>query len=160
MKTLHRVVGIGLLVALTLGVCVQYGATDNRSYPSTIDIIEEPGTYDGETVLLFGEVETVGETVVISIGPDSREVPIIVADVPPAVMSQIESGGSIQVYGTLHDNSNSITAENVVVDFASSSDFLYVYVTSLVGLLFAVLSFLWYWRIDFRRLRFVSRGES
>jgi hypothetical protein len=150
-----------ILVVLVLGACVGYGGADRWSYPDSADIAQDPDTYDGERVLLFGEIVSVDEeTLVIETETSSTLLQFSVEGVSPAVLDTLETGGSVQVYGTLRSDASIVAAEEVVVDFRSPDDFLYVYATSIAGGLLAAAYFLWHWRLDIRRLAFRPRGEG
>jgi hypothetical protein len=163
MKRTRRVGVLLVLIVLTLGACVGYGAADRWSYPDNEAIAQDPGAYDGERVLLFGEIVSVDEereTLVLETETPSTVLQFTVEDVSPAVLDTLDSGGSLQVYGTLRSESSAVVADEVVVDFQSPADFRYVYVTSIAGGLLAAAYFLWHWRIDIRRLAFRPRGDE
>lgn len=160
MQPRYRLLGIVVLVILTGGLCVQYAATDHWAYPETEAVAAEPEAYDGEQLLLFGEVKAVTETtILIEIPTDPQSLELTVEGAPPDVIGSVTPGGEIQVSGTLRADGTTIVADRVVADFRSPGDFRYVYATSVLGAMLAAGYFLWYWRIDPRRLRFVRRGE-
>jgi len=157
----YRVLGLGVLLLLLTGVCVQYAAADHWSYPSTDDIASEPEAHDGETVLLFGVVRAVDETsaeIVVFAGTDPK-LELTVVDAPATVTGNVEVGGSVQIYGTLREGSSVVVADGVVVDFRHAIDRFYAYGTSILGGILAALYFLRHWRVDVRTLRFRPRGD-
>jgi hypothetical protein len=157
----YRVLGIGVLLLLLTGVCVQYAATDHWSYPGTEDIASDPEASDGEVVFLFGRVQAAdgtSEQLVVRSGTET-EIELIVRDVPATVTERVEVGSSVQIYGTLREGSSAVVAEAVVVDFGDGTDRLYAYGTSILGGILAALYFLRYWRVDLRTLRFRPRGD-
>lgn len=163
MDTTYRFLGIAVLLLATGGLCVQYAATDHWSYPSPGDISADPEAYTGEQVLLFGDVESIDHTneeIVMGVGGRSTSLELIVEDVTPEIILDLESGGEIQVYGTLQEDASVIVADEVVVDYRHDGDRRYVLGTSILGGLLATGYFLWYWRINLRRFQFEPRGDG
>jgi hypothetical protein len=135
MTTRYRGLAIVVLLLILGGLCVQYAVTDHWSYPSADEIAAEPQTYEGATVFLFGEIESIDPdrgTVLLVTGEDP-EVRFTVEDAPPSVTDSLEAGASIQVYGSLRDEASVVVAEEIVVDYRHTMDRLYVYVTSILG---------------------------
>jgi len=158
MNDRYRVVALFGLLVLLGGLCVWYATADLWDHPSPSDIADDPTAHDGESLLLFGDVRSVDqntETVSIESGP----LEATVHGVDPAILADLEAGGSIQVEGTVEGSEPTIAAETVVVDHRGPTDWHYVYATSIVGAALAIGAFLRYWRIDLRRLRFEQRGE-
>lgn len=156
MRTTYRVLAIVLLLAVAGGLCVQYAATDRWSYPDADAIADDPRAHDGEQVLLFGEVLAVdAERGEILIDVDGTE--FTVEGASAETIDGLEPDGSIQVYGAFQADSGGVTADEIVVDFRSTTDRIYVYTTSILGGLLAAGYFLWHWRIDWRNLRFRLR---
>jgi len=173
MRRLSRFVAICLLVCVAGGLCVGYAEADRWTYPDTEEIALDPATYDGQQVLLFGEVQSVdpatlyGEvqsidpaihTVVITAGSDP-ELEFTVEAVPESSIISVREGAAIQVFGVLDGQSTTVVADEIVVDYRNGADFRYVYGSSLLGGLLAAGGFLWYWRVDPRKLEFVPRGD-
>lgn len=54
---------IGLVILVTAGLGVHYGVAyeDNWPHPTHDELVEDRGAYDGESVLLIGEVTEVGD---------------------------------------------------------------------------------------------------
>ncbi|TYT60707.1 hypothetical protein FYC77_17510 [Natrialba swarupiae] len=157
MEPRHRILGIVVLLVVTGGFCVQFAATDVWT-PSQSDLAADPVAHDGDQVLVFGTVQSVEpdrDAVVVSDGTLEARV----TDVDPKTVSGLEAGGEIQVAGTFHAEPSTIAADEVVVDIEGESDRRYVYGTSILGGLLAVVAFLRTWRIDVRGFRFVPRGE-
>jgi cytochrome c-type biogenesis protein CcmE len=161
MKRRYRFAAICLLVCAAVGLCVLSAEVDRWTYPDTEEIATDPGAYDGQQGLLFGDVKSVdraSRTLVITAGTDPERT-FTVESVPESVTDSVREGGSIQVFGVLAEQSTVIVATEIVVDYRDSTDFLYVYVASLLGGLLAAGVFLWHWRIDLRNLTFVPRGD-
>lgn len=155
----YRLAGVALCLLLAAGLCVGYGASyeDGWPYPTGDQLADEPAGWDGERVLLFGEVqERTSDGLVMAVENDAGEVIREVSVRGTAV--QVEPDGVIQVYGELSERGTVQTAESVVVVNESPGDSLYKLVTSAVGGLVAALLFLRYWRIDPRRGRFERRA--
>ena len=177
MHPTHRLLGIAVLIALLLGLNFVVAAVDYRPYPNQDAIISEPAAYDGEQVFVFKDVETVSTTdsqavvlreiePVVDIGLDGvtravtyREA--VTVDLSDATVSgEIAPGAYIQIYGQLRDESSVIDADRVVVDYQNSADYTYMYGTSILGLLVAVVYFFSHWRIDLQAGSFEPRGEQ
>jgi len=161
MKRGYRLAAICLLVCAAVGLCVLYAEADRWTYPDTEEIAIEPAAYDGQQVLLFGDVESVdraSQRLVITAGTDP-ELEFTVESVPESVTDSVREGGSIQVFGVLAEQSTVIDATEIVVDYRDTTDFQYVYVASLLGGLLAAGIFLWHWQVDVRDLTFVPRGD-
>ncbi|WP_436902621.1 DNA-binding protein [Halovenus halobia] len=154
----RRLAVMVVVLACTLGLCVHYGASydQNWPHPTGDQLAEDPDGWDGETVLLFGEVqEQTPDGLVMTVEDDSGTVVRTVTVRGTTV--NVEPGGVVQVYGRLSQQGTVQTAESVVVVNKSSGDTSYKLLTSLLGGLVAAGLFLRYWRIDLRELRFVSR---
>ena len=156
----YRLVAVCLLLSAAVGLCVLYAAADRSAAPDSEAIAADPGAYDGQQVLVFGDVvgvDAASQSVEIVAGTDpERE--FTVESVPDRTIESIEPGGSIQVDGVLAKDSTAIVAAEVVVDYRHPGDFRYVYLTSIFGGLLAAGGFLWFWRID-PRVGFVPRGD-
>lgn len=155
-----RLAAIAGLGVLALGLCVQYGAVyDERwPHPTGDQLAESPGGWDGERVLLFGDVETTaadGE-LTMTVETDADEVARVVEVRGTSV--DVEPGGVLQVYGELSDRGTVQDAERVVVVNATPRDQLSKLGLSVLGVLAAAVVFLGYWRIDLRRMQFADRG--
>lgn len=162
MNRRYRALGIVLLLAATVGLCVLYAGAELWAQPSNDAVVESPTDVDGQQALLFGEVLSTDhdqQTAVIEI-QEIPQVTVTVTNIRPEQLDQIETGASIQVFGTLEDDSSIIVADNIVIDYRGPADRLYVYATSILGGLLAAGYFLRYWRIEWRQLRFTPRGES
>ena len=154
-----RLVGIALCLLLAAGLCVGYGASyeDGWPYPTGDELAESPADWDGERVLLFGEVrERTPDGLVMTVENDAGEVVQEVTVRGTAVA--VDPGGVVQVYGELSERGTVQTATSVVVVNESPGDSLYKLATSGLGGLVAALLFLRYWRIDPWRGRFERRG--
>lgn len=154
-----RLAGVALCLLLAVGLCVGYGASYENGwpYPTGDELADEPAGWDGERVLLFGEVrERTTDGLVMSVENDAGEVVREVSVHGTGV--RVERGGVVQVYGQLSERGSVQTAESVVVVNRSPADSLYKLATSALGGVGAALFFLRYWRIDWRRVRFERRG--
>ena len=177
MQVTHRLLGIAFLIVLLVGLNFTVAAVDYRPYPNQDAIISEPTAHDNEQVFIFKKVETVSETnsqvvvlretdPVVDIGLDgvTREVTYrkeVTVDLSGVMVSdEIVPGAQIQVYGQLRDESSVIDADRVVVDYQNSADYTYMYGTSILGLLVAVVYFFSHWRIDLQAGSFEPRGEQ
>ena len=177
MQVTHRALGIAVLVVLLIGLNFAVAAVDYRSYPDKEAIHSDPAGFDGEQVFIFKKVETVNrpssqvvvlrkEDRVVDIGSDGitkqfdyrEEVIVDISDT--TVSSTIGEDSQIQVYGQLRDESSVIDADRVVVDYQDSADYTYMYGTSILGLLVAVVYFFSHWRINLRAGCFEPRGEQ
>jgi hypothetical protein len=104
MRRACRLGAVAIVVVFTLGLCVHYGVTydENWPHPTGEQLAEDPGEWDGEQVLLFGTVETIGEDqFTMTVETDAGEVARIVEVHGAAVDAEV--GGVVQVYGTLSD---------------------------------------------------------
>ena len=159
MKSTRRVAVVGLLLIVGVGLCVAYAGADLWAYPSSNDVAADPGGHDGQQVLAFVEVQSVdGDRVVVVWGSDP-ELELTVEGVSGELWERLQLGAAIQVYGQLDDQSTVLVADEVVVDYHGTTDRLYTYGTSILGGLIAAGVFLWYWRINWRKLQFEPRGD-
>lgn len=157
MRPLARIVGIICLSLLLIALCVLYGASHTYDQPSKDAIAAEPSAFDGETIFLFGTVERVDvERNRFNLRSDSLVLEVTGGD--PGTIAELESGSAIQVAGKLTDESSTMSADDVVVDYRTDRDRLWVYGLSIVGGLVSTLIFLLHWSISWRGLRFVPRG--
>ncbi|SFS73454.1 hypothetical protein [Halostagnicola kamekurae] len=164
----RRRLALGIVLSLALlGLCVHHGAAYDDAWPHpTGDQLAADGSeYDGEGVLLFGDVRAVEEDgISIHVTDDSGDVAADL-EVRGVDTTGIEPGGVVQVYGTLEFDGadardGTVMAEKVVVVNASPRASVYKYAASALGGLFAAGFFLRHWRIDSRNLRFVPRGDT
>lgn len=161
MKRIYRFAAICLLLSAAVGLCVLYAEADRGAAPDVEAIATEPGAYDGQQVLLFGEVVSVdaASRSAVMVAGDDPERGFSVESMSASTIDSIEAGSAIQVSGVLAEESTVLIADGVVVDYRNRADRLYVYGASLVGGLLAAGGFLWYWRVDPRKLGFVPRGD-
>jgi hypothetical protein len=154
----YRLLAIGLVLLVTAGFGVHYGAAyeDNWPHPTADELAEDRGAYDGEQVLLIGEVTEIGGDDGLTMMLETsagEEIEIEVRGVKAAV----EPGGVVQVYGTLAEGGTIQQADRTVVVNEDSADGRYkLGVSGIAGLLTAGL-FLYYWRIDIREPAFEVR---
>ncbi|WP_336326829.1 hypothetical protein [Halovenus sp. HT40] len=158
MERRYRIVFIGIFAFLTLGLCIHFGASydQNWPHPTGDQLGEDPDGWDGERVLLFGEVEEQTTDGFVMIVEDDSETVVRTVTVQ-GTDTAVEVGGVVQVYGRLSEQGTRQRAESVVVVNETPGDSQYKLATSLLGGLLAAGLFLRYWRIDWRALRFVSR---
>lgn len=163
MRTRYRLAVIVIAGLLTFGLGVHHGATfdTNWPHPTGDQLAEDIDGWDGEDVLLIGEVTTVlpeEEAVVIEID-DSHDEVVTEVEVD-GVTAEVEEGGVIQVYGELDEAAYELSADAVVVVNREPSDERYKLGMSVLGVLVAIGFFLRHWRIEWRSLSFVDRrGE-
>jgi len=160
MRRVSRLGALVIVLALTLGLCVHYGATydENWPHPTGDQLAEEPGGWDGEQVLLFGAVETVSEDrFTMRVETDAGDVARVVEVRGTSV--DAEPGGTVQVFGELTEQGTVQHADRVVVVVATPELQLSKFVISFVGLVVVVGYFLRYWRVDPRNLAITARGD-
>jgi hypothetical protein len=155
----YRLAAIAVVVALLVGSCGLYAMSDRRPYPSKQAIADDPSAYDGTELLLFGEVTSVDRTA-STVTFVSGQLTVEGRDVDEDVLEDLEAGASIQIYGTLREQSSVIVAERTVVDYRGPGDQRYVRLVSIAGALCGIGAFLWYWRLDWRRLCFRPRRND
>jgi hypothetical protein len=159
MRLAYRLSAVAVLLALTLGLCVHYGATydENWPYPTGDQLADDPDGWDGEQVLLSGVVETVDENqfsmrVETDAGAVARVVTVRGARV------DAEPGGTVQVFGELSERGTVQHADRVVVVVAAAERPPSTYAIVLLGLGTVTALFRRHWRIDFRTLTVTPRG--
>lgn len=150
-----RIVAIVLLLVAAFGLCVWYAEADLWDVPHP----EDPGFQDDERTMLFLDVHSIDPDDGSLIGEHNGHT-IEVRNVDQSVLETIGPESSIQVDGTIADDSSAIVADRIVVDIHDSTDWLYVIGSSIVGLLLALGGFFRHWRIHFRRLQFEPRSAS
>lgn len=160
MRRVSRLGAVAVLLALTLGLCVHYGATydENWPHPSGDQLAEEPGGWDGEQVLLSGVVGTVGEgqfsmRVETDAGDAARIVEVRGANV------DAEPGGTVQVFGELSEQGAVQHADRVVVLAASPGYQPSRFGISFLGLATVAGLLRRHWRIELRTLTVTDRGD-
>ena len=155
MQTRTRIVLVGVLALALLALCVHYGAVydDNWPYPSAERLAEDSDAYEGDRVLLMGEVRSVDGDAdrIVIVSDDIFEVTVHGFD------ERVEPGGFVQVLGTVREGGTDLYAERIVVVERDRGDFHYKLGTSALGAILGAGAFLWYWRIDWRRLTFEVR---
>ncbi len=163
MRTRYRLGIIFLGIVVLLGMGIHYGASyeDAWPHPTGDQLAEDIDGWDGETVLLIGEVTEVDAatdeaTIRITDSQDELVTAVKVA----GVSANVESGGTLQVYGELSDAASEMTAESVTVVNTGPNDQRYKLVLSGLSVLLVAGLFLRYWRIDWLGLQFILReGE-
>lgn len=153
---------VGLIVVLSLlllGLAIHYGATFPDAYPHPTDqqLAEDPAGWDGDVVMISGEVidvDSAGGSVEVAIEYRNELVTVVTAE---GVEAEVEPGGHIQIYGELDDGATGMNVEETVVVNRGPADNLYKLGLSVLGVGLAGATFLWYWRIEWRRLQFMPR---
>ena len=113
-------------------------------YPTADALGADYADHTGETALLFGTVETVGDgTAQIRVESETGPFQMTVHNFEPSV----QSGGAVQVYGALGPN-RTVDAERVVVVNPTGRSVLFKYGISAVAVVLFAGVFLRYWRID------------
>lgn len=154
MRASLRLLGIVLCGLALLGMCVHYAAAydDRWPYPDGADLDANYENHVGERTFLFGtvqETDRANETAEILVETERGQLPLTVSGVDQAV----ESGGTIQVYGTVRPD-RGLAAETVVVVNPAGTSKLFKYAVSLVGVLLVVVLFFRHWRVDTDKLGF------
>jgi hypothetical protein len=157
MSARRRLVVIAFVLVLTLGVCVQYDRADRWSYPSQEELNEGLDRYDGQELLLFVTVADIDRQRG-RVTDEELSFSVDVASIEGQTADRIEAGGEIQVYGTVDAEENTVTAQRVVIDYQNTGDWLYLAVTSLLGVILALAHLVRYWRPDIRSLSLELRG--
>jgi hypothetical protein len=146
---------IGLLLLATAGLGVAADATGEQRwpYPTADTLGAEYADHTGETTLLFGTVESVDDgTARILVEYDEGTFEMTVHNFDASV----QPGGAVQVYGTLKPN-RTIDAGQVVVVNPAGSSLLFKYGISVVAVVFFLLLFFRYWRIDWQSYSLEAR---
>ncbi|RLM37289.1 hypothetical protein [Haloarcula sp. Atlit-120R] len=140
-------VGIVLVLCVTLGGLFVHAeiTEDERSpYPDAADLSTGYESYVGQQLMVFGTVTETGDgELYIKVEGDGTAITLRVTETNTAV----ESGGVVQVYGTLGPE-QTIAAERVEVVNSSRWAELYKYGASAIGALGFLLLFFRYWRIN------------
>ena len=155
----YRLLAIGFVVVATTGLCVHYGMAydDNWPYPDADELAEEGDVYDGESVLLIaGVTDRLKEdrfqiTLTTS---DSERFDIEVV----GFEKQVEPGGVVQVYGPLDQGGLVQYADETVVVNENADDETYKLSLSAFAGVMAAGLFLYYWRVNLRKLQFEVRN--
>ncbi|WP_340097935.1 hypothetical protein [Salinibaculum salinum] len=137
---------VGLLLLATAGLGVYADATeeDRWPYPTADALGAASDDHAGEETLVFGTVEAVrGDTAQIRVEYDEGSFQMTVHNFDASV----QSGGTVQVYGTLGPD-QTIDAERVAVVNPAGSSLLFKYGISVVAVILFLLVFFRYWRID------------
>ncbi|RLM44990.1 hypothetical protein DVK00_11125 [Haloarcula sp. Atlit-47R] len=140
-------VGIVLVLCVTLGGLFVHAeiTEDERSpYPDAADLSTGYESYVGQQLMVFGTVTETGDgELYIKVEGDGTAITLRVTETSTAV----ESGGVVQVYGTVGPE-QTIAAERVEVVNSSRWAELYKYGASAIGALGFLLLFFRYWRIN------------
>ncbi|MGB9954480.1 hypothetical protein ACOZ4F_19000 [Haloarcula marismortui] len=140
-------VGIVLVLCVTLGgLFVHAEITEDEwsPYPDAADLSTGYESYVGQQLMVFGTVTETGDgELYIKVEGDGTAITLRVTETNTAV----ESGGVVQVYGTLGPE-QTIAAERVEVVNSSRWAELYKYGASAIGALGFLLLFFRYWRIN------------
>nr|WP_206043633.1 hypothetical protein [Haloarcula rubripromontorii] len=113
-------------------------------YPDAADLSTGYESYVGQQLMVFGTVTETGDGGIdIRVESDGTAITLRVTETNTAV----ESGGVVQVYGTLEPE-QTIAAERVEVVNSSRWAEFYKYGASAIGAFGFLLLFFRYWRID------------
>jgi preprotein translocase subunit SecF len=151
----RRFLVVGLLLLATAGLGVAADATGEQRwpYPSTDSLGTDYDEQTGETTLLFGTVESVGNgTAQIIVEYDEGTFEMTVQNFDATV----QPGGAVQVYGTLEPD-RTIDAERVVVVNPAGSSLLFKYGISVVAVILFLTVFFRYWRINWQSYSLEAR---
>lgn len=158
MRPWQRGLVVVVLLGIAFGLTVHHAATydENWPHPTGDQLAEEPDGWDGEAVVLIEEVEAVSDDAVVVEVEDSDD-ELVTVVTAYGVDAEVEEGGTVQLYGELDDEASLMAVEETVVVNEDPFDQIYKLAMSVLGLVLAAGLFLYYWRIDWRRLRFVER---
>lgn len=152
----HLLLAVGL-VALALAGGVHYDAAERRHwpYPTEAQVHADYDAHVGEEALLFGTVRSVDPdagtaVVVVDAGRKALVLDVRAIDTP------IETGGVVQIYGTLADD-RTVVAESVVVVERDPGQRLYKFAVSALGAGLALAAFFRDWRIEVSTMTFEPR---
>jgi hypothetical protein len=148
-----------VVLLATAGLCVHYGAVyeDNWPHPTADELAEEPTAYDGERVLLIGEVTADGPGDSLEMELETSSGGTVEINVQ-GIEADVDPGGVVQVYGTLEEGGTVQQAEwTVVVNQGPDGQLYKLAISALAGVATAGL-FLYHWRIDARKLSFEVRN--
>lgn len=157
MQAWKRVLVAALLLGAVSLLGVHYDMVEERHwpYPDEDRLATEYEQYTGQVALLFGTVEEVHaetRTARVTVEHSTGTFSMTVREFDAAV----ESGGTVQVLGTLKPG-HVIVAERVVVVNPAGGSTLYKYAVSLVGALLVLLVFFGHWRVNRATLSFEAR---
>lgn len=177
MRVKQRWLGIIILIILLFGLNFAVAAVDYGPYPEEEDIISDPAAYEGQQVFIFTDVKSVNQSIsqlvilrednpVVDVGLDGvtrrveyrQEVVVNITDTPTA--GRISEGSYIQIYGQLRDDSTTIDATRVVVDYQNTADYRYMYGSSILGGIISVVYFFKNWQINLRNGSFEPRDNE
>jgi len=161
MHRYQRLFTLLVLIVLVTALCVHYGSAyeENWPHPTGDELAEDPDGWDGERVLLFGTVsQQTDEGFVMTVERDNGETARMVAVQERA--PSVDEGGTVQVYGELSDRATVQQADSIVVVNQNAGAGRYKLLVSVLGVVLAAGSFLWYWGIDWRRLAFYTRRSG
>ena len=153
-----RLVAILVLVGVVFGLGVHYDAAEagHSPYPSSTEIAVNYDAHVGEEAFVFGRVLTVDDNrATIEVDSD-RGVFQLTVD---GFGKEVQTGGVVQVYGTLRPD-RTINAENTVVVNPAEESNRYKYAVSTVGAALVLAAFLRKWRFDTDSLAFEVRGDG
>lgn len=174
MNLKQRMFTIGVLLVLLFGFNFLYASADFRTYPEESEIVTDPVAYEGEQVFVFSDVKSINEeqgSIVVTreekrvtdIGLNGitkefeYQEDVTVRLEKASISGDIRESSYIQIYGELRDESTVIDADVVVVDYQSSTEYIYMYGMSLLGGLLAVAYFFCHWRVNLRAGCFETR---
>ncbi|KOX94632.1 hypothetical protein AMS69_01895 [Haloarcula rubripromontorii] len=146
MRVWVRAVIVVVLCVTLGGLFVHAEITEDElsPYPDAADLSTGYESYVGQQLMVFGTVTETGDGGIdIRVESDGTAITLRVTETNTAV----ESGGVVQVYGTLEPE-QTIAAERVEVVNSSRWAEFYKYGASAIGAFGFLLLFFRYWRID------------
>lgn len=165
MRRASRFAVAAVCLAALFGLCVHYGGAydENWPHPTGDQLRDDYDAYAGERVLLFGEVQSVDReagTAVIRVTDSADELAVeLEIDGVGEIADDVDSGGTVQIYGVLEAD-RTMTPDRTVVVNRDSSDHRYKLAASAAGGLFAVGYFLRHWRVNRHALAFEPRSDG
>jgi len=155
-----RAILVLVFISAILALLVHYGGTNSvhEQYPQPSEIEGDYDAHVGDRALLWGEVKS------ISLEDQRANISVLTANGTMRMTvdgfdTSVQSGGNIQVYGTLRSG-QTIDADAVVVVNSSGASRLYKYATSAIGALLVVSYFFRHWWFDPDSLAFEVRGDG
>ncbi|WP_415380217.1 hypothetical protein [Halosimplex sp. TS25] len=160
MHPLVRVVGVVALLCAVVGLGVHYDATedDHSPYPESDALATDYGAHVGSDGFVIGTVERVDATAdraTISVESDEGDFEMTVE----GFTERVQSGGVVQVHGTLGADHTLVAANVEVVNPAGGSK-PYKYAVSAVGAVLVLAAFFRRWRFDPEGVAFETRPDG
>lgn len=160
MRLAVRVLGVVVLLGAVTGLCLHYGANEERAdpYPKNEALATDYDAHVGEDTLVFGTVRDIdrdANTATVEVDSDVGPFDMTVT----GFSGSVQPGGVVQVYGVLRPE-RTIDATNVAVVNPAGSSNLYKYAVSAVGAVLVLALFFRQWRFDPDGLAFEVRDDG